>query len=497
MRRLRILTTSLALIALGAMPVAAAGAGAAVPHLGTPEVITSLGGEANLMASSSVPGHGDAYAVFWSTIGRNVYSVVYRDAGGHAHRFELPTRRGTYPQAVRIVALEDGAGMAIWDDGSSHSILARAWTRDGRLGATHVVLAGVTTTHSSENDGPQWRVRADGRGTVVVVTSGRPPDDMGRVYAAVRDPGATFGAQQELTRPPQPQIYQRQLRVSPIAADGSVAVAWGPEYGEGPGGGAIRTGRAARFGAPVEQHYGAGDPLLTQTNHTVRADDGTPITISVRLARLCPCIRPQVFRWGGGTRVLAFQTYGSAHAYELGNWYVATSDRTGAFTDPRLATRNASSLPVRRATPGEVGFARFDTNTDYNLFRPRSRLVVVPFGPKVARSRRAPRIGFGTYANASSLRLLVPVHCDRVCTVRGSSGTRRLGVTNSQGRRVTARLEPFTIGYLRLPLRRGLRSTTVRFTATDDAGHASTAQTTFLRGRRAGLWCIAGSRTCR
>lgn len=195
--------------------------------------------------------------------------------------------------------------------------------------------------------------------------------------------------------------------------------------------------------------------------------------------------------------MLAFQTYGSESAYELGNWYVASPDASGAFTAPRLATRNSSSLPVRRATPGELGFARFDTNTDYNLFRQRSRLVVVPFGPKVPRSRRAPRIGFGTYANASSLRLLVPVHCDRVCTVRGSSGARRLRVTNSRGRRASTRLEPFTIAYLRVPVRRGLRRTTVSFTATDDAGHASTAQTTFLRGRRAALWCVAGLPACR
>lgn len=243
MRRVRILTTTLALLALGAIPAAAA----AAPHLGTPEVITSLSGEANLLAASSAPGHGDAYAVFWRKIGRNVYSVVYRDGAGRAHRFDLRTPRGTHPQAIRLVALEDGAGMAIWDDARSRSILARAWTREGRLGATQIVLAGVTTTRSSENDGPQWRLRADGRGTVVVATTGLPPGDMGRVYAAVRDPGAPFGPQQELTRPPQPQVYQRQLRVSPIAADGSVAVAWGPENGEGPGAVAIRAGRAARF----------------------------------------------------------------------------------------------------------------------------------------------------------------------------------------------------------------------------------------------------------
>ncbi|MEA2272989.1 MAG: hypothetical protein QOI98_1697 [Solirubrobacteraceae bacterium] len=489
--QLRILACSLAMFGISFTSAAAA-----EPRLGTPEVITSFAGESNLLAASSIPGHPDAYAVFYSRIGGNVYSVVHRDSNGHAHRFDIHVTRGTYPEAIRIVALEAGGGMAIWDESRTHRVLARSWKRDGTLGSTQVVLSQVATIHSAENDFAQWRVRADSKGTVVVATTGAAPLNFAGVFAAVRDPGRTFGAQQELTPPNEPAIDQRQITISPIAPDGSVAVSWGPEYGDGAGGRAIRNGRAARFGAP-EAHQFTAERGLTATNRTILADDWTPITISARVARRCPCLRPQVFRWSGGRKMLAFQVHSTEFPAVVGNWYVARPNADGVFDEAVLATQNAASMPVRRKRAREVGFARFDTSTDSNLFRRRSRLIVVPFGDSVPPSRRAPRLRFGTYAYKRAGRLLVPVYCDRVCGVHGSSGhVGRLPVTDSEDKRIDAALEPFSVAYLRVTIPAGRAKARVSLSASDDAGHRSAAQGTFVRGSRARLWCLAGASGC-
>jgi hypothetical protein len=489
--RLRILACALALFGCGG-----AQAAAAAPHLGMPEVITSFGGESNLVAANSVAGHPDAYAVFHRKIGANVYSVVHRDSRGHAHRFDIHTTPGSFPQAVRLVALEAGGGMAIWDESANRRVLARSWRGDGRLGATQVVLSQVTTIHSTENDTAQWRVRADGSGTVVVATTGAPPHNVASVFAAVRDPGGQFSAQQELTPPGESGVEQRQIAISPVASDGTVAIAWGPESGSGAGGRAIRSGRAERFGAPAAQPF-TPEAGLGTANRSILGDDGTPITISARLARRCPCVRPQVFHWGGGARVLVFQIYGTEFPGESGSWYVARPDKRGVFDGAVEATRNAGSLPVRRTQTGEVGFARFDTNTDDELFRQHSRLIVVPFGARVARSRRAPRLAFGSFARASAGHLIVPVYCDRVCGVHGSSGhVGRLPVTDSQGKRIDARLEPFTVAYLRVTLPAGRARASISVGASDDAGHRAAARATFVRGSHPGRWCTAAAPRC-
>jgi hypothetical protein len=484
--RLAMLAVVVAVVCLGGTSVAVG-----APRLGTPEVITSFDGEAHLRAASSAAGHPDAYAVFNSRIGENVYSVVHRDRDGHAHRFDIPTRRGTYPEAIRLVALEAGGGMAIWDEQPTRRVLARSWRSDGRLGATQVVLSQVTTTHSAENDSAQWRVRADGRGTVVVATTGAAPHDGASVFAAVRDAGGDFAAQQMLTPPGETGVDQRQLSISPIAADGSVAVAWGPEHGEGTGGLAVRRGRSATFAPPAARTFSAELGLSAQ-HRSVFTADGQPVTISQRLARLCPCVQPQVFDWGAA-RVLVFaRTKGRSGIY-LRGWYVAHRNARGVFDTVVEATRNAdSSLPVRRARTGEIGFASFDDIR----FRRRSRLVVVPFGPRVARSRRAPRLRFGTDARATSLHLLVPVYCDRVCRVDGSAGGRRLAINDFLGNRIGSLLEPFTVAYLRVPPPGHRKTVHVSASAIDDAGHRASVHATFLRSRRTWLWCVPPKSRC-
>jgi len=195
--------------------------------------------------------------------------------------------------------------------------------------------------------------------------------------------------------------------------------------------------------------------------------------------------------------VLAFQISSRATSLETGSWYVARPDARGVFDRAVKATENATSLPVRRARAGEVGFARFDTSTDNNLFRRHSRLVVVPFGAEVARSRRAPRLRFGTSARTTGRRLLVPVYCDRVCRVHGSAGVAGpLAVTDFEGKRIDARLEPFTVAYLRVTLRAGREKVRVSARATDDARHRAAANARFLRSPRRGTWCIAGTSRC-
>jgi hypothetical protein len=465
------------------------------PHLGTPEVITSFGGESDLLAVSSSADHPDAYAVFHRKIGANVYSVVHRDSHGHAHRFDIHSESGSFPQAIRIVGLEAGSGMALWDESRTQRVLARSWANDGTLAPTGVVLSQVTTVHSADSDSAQWRVRSDGKGTVVVATTGASPDKAASVFATIRDPGGQFAPQQEVTAPGEVGIDQRQIRISPIAGDGTVTVAWGPDYGDGAGGRAIRVGRAATFGAP-EVHAFTAELGLSATNRSTFTQDGTPVTIATNLARLCPCLRPSVFGWGGGAQVLAFQSYGSKFA-EAGTWYVAQPDGHGVFDDAVEATRNSYSVPVRRATVGEVGFARFDTETDDNLFRQHSRLVVLPFGSHVPASRRAPRLDFGTHARATASRVLIPVYCDRVCGVHGSSGrVGRLRTTDFQGRRIDARLEPFSVAYLRVALPAGRTKVRISLSAADDAGHRATARATFARGPRGWLWCRAGASSC-
>jgi hypothetical protein len=460
---------------LAAMAIAASPAWAAGSRLGTPEVITSFGGESNLLSVSSAPGHPDAYAVFHRKIGANVYSVVHRDSHGHAHRFDIHRANGTFPYAIRLVALEGGAGMALWDDSANSRVLARSWSAKGQEGETRVVLSGVDTVHSAENDFAQWEVRADGHGTVVVASIRG-----SSVIAAIRDPGGAFRPQQEVTPPGEPSIDQRQFDISPIAPDGTVTVSWGPDFGDGAGGQATRHGRTPRFNPPTAAPF-TSEPPITRGSRSVFATDGTAIYMTPRLARICPCLRPHVFRWGprGEVRAIAimavhggYPTYGRA-------WYVAGRNADAAYDHPVKATEHTSSAPIRRKRPGEVGFARFDTSTDYNLFRQRSRLIVIPFGPRVPRSRRAPRLRFGTYVRVTKAGLFIPVYCDRV----------------SLGKRMSAHLEPFTVVYLRVspPHRKAI---SVGATAVDNAGHRVTIRGAFVRAKRATSWCLAGSSRC-
>jgi len=482
--RLPILLFALAMLNAG--PAAAA---AAEPHLGTPEVITSFSGESDILGSSSLPGHGDAYVVFHRVIGKNLYTVVHRDDHGHAHTFDIPATNGSFPMAIRLAGLEDGGGMALWDDGANQRVLARSWSRDGSLAAPQTVLAQVTTANNIGFGGPQWEMGSDGAGTVVVATTGPRTDaGAGRVFAAVRDPGRQFGAPQELTPADEPAIVDRQILVSPITSDGTVSVSWGPGDVEGPGGRAVRRGRSPRFDAPAVVPFAF--PLgLTKTNRSILAPDATPITIDAGVAHFCPCRNPRVFTWSGGVRVLTFQTRGT--------WYVARAGRDGVYTGAVRATEHAGSVPVRRARPGEVGFARFDTETDDSLFRRHSRLIVIPFGSKVAASRRAPRLRFGSYARVADHHLLVPVYCDRVCTVRGRSALdARLRVVDFRGRRVDPGLEPFTVRYLRVALPAPHVDARVSASAADDADHRVTAGATFVRGKRAAFWCLSTKPGC-
>src|SRR4051812_8827792 len=142
---------------------------------------------------------------------------------------------------------------------------------------------------------------ADRAGTVAVATTGPVPDAAGRVFATVRDPGGQFGAPQELTPANEPAIVDREILVSPIASDGTVAVSWGPGDGDGLGGRAVRRARSARFDASMVVPFAF--PLgLTKTNRSIVGAGATPITIDAGVAHFCPCRNTRVFTWSGEVR---------------------------------------------------------------------------------------------------------------------------------------------------------------------------------------------------
>lgn len=482
--------TRTVLLVLALLPAFAAPAASAADRLGTPEVLMRFGLEGFVQSSFSAEGHGEAFAAFHRRIGANVYTVAYRTAGGRLGRFDLPGTRLSFPQAIRFVALEDGATMALWDDTAGRRVLGRAWTADGDLGPLEVVLRDVNVVHSADNETAQWQVRSDRAGTVVVASTGAAPNDKASVLATVRDPGAGFGPARLLWAGGEPELYQRQVRISPIAADGTFLVAWGPEYGDGAGGRAIRPGRAATFGPASPARFVADRGLSAATPSAVLRD-GEPVVLAPELARRCPCLQAAVLRWPGVRRLAVLLPARSDDELPAHEWFVARPGPDGAFGAPRRATRTAGAKPVRGARPGEVGFARFDTETDFTLFRSRSRLIVMPFGPRVPRSRRAPVLHFGTTATRRGKHLLVPVYCDRVCTVRGRSAAgNRLRVVAFRGTTTRATREPFDVVHLRVPLRPGAGRVAVTASATDDARHTRRRSVGFTRERqgRSTVW---------
>lgn len=474
-----------------ALAVAAPAAARAAPRLGTPAYVTTLPGESNFITSDSTFGHPDAYAIFSSELGRNVESVVHVDDRGRPHRFVVGTSRTWQPEGVRLFPIEGGGGMALWDDGRAHEVRARTWGPGGTEGPVQVALAGVDVVFAAEGDGPEWRARAGGDGTVVVASTGAPPRDTGSVLAAVREPGGAFGPPQELTPPGATGLFQRPLAISPVGADGSVAVSWG----DGSAGVARRTGRGP-FGPPEAQPFGE-QPRLSPTNRTAPAADGTPVTVSAAVAALCPCPPPHLLTWGDGTRVLAVQVFSRPTTFpvgELGGWYVARPGAGGAFDAPVKATDDGSVVAMRATRPGEVAFAKLDTEADFGLFRREARLERIPFGPDVPRSRQAPRTGFGAYGVVSRGHLFLPVFCDRVCSVDVRDARfRRLPLAEPGVGAASRRLEPFTVVYASVPLPQH-SPVRLRVGAVDNAGHRRAIGGTYVRGGR-GQWCLSTRRS--
>jgi hypothetical protein len=250
------------------------------------------------------------------------------------HRFTLAGE----PWGVRFARLERGAGLVAWDEGTS--IEVRRWERDGTLDAPQTVLTGIDPAFSGQNDVASWGFSSDLRGTVAIAA----PASDGSIYATVRDPGGSFSAPQRL-RGSIGASYpddQPPLTVSPIAGDGTVTVAW--SGGLVPPGQATRLGRATAFGAatpPVPRP--APDPRVLEV------DGSRSVRLAADVRALCPCAA-YLFTWGG-VRRLALRPNGHG-------WYVARPGAGGAFTRPRLATRDAFSFPVWSARPGVLDFTR-------------------------------------------------------------------------------------------------------------------------------------------
>ena len=210
----RTLTTVIALTFLAAPAAAQAQSG-----YGTP--IRLFGDRSAVLDASSGPDHGLALRLL-DVRARERHSVRFQDSAARWHRFTVPGG----PQTVRLARLEDGGGLAAWDEGDS--VHVRTWTRDGALSRARTVLTDVETIWSGDFDAAGWDLAHDGAGTVAIAA----PGPGGSVVATVRDAGGDFAPQQQLLAPTG-ALEPPSLALAGLAPDGTVSVFWG-QHADGP-----------------------------------------------------------------------------------------------------------------------------------------------------------------------------------------------------------------------------------------------------------------------
>ncbi|MDX6715412.1 MAG: hypothetical protein QOH30_1970 [Baekduia sp.] len=373
----------LTLVLLGALsvavvaPVPAGAAPARSPGLGAPvKLPIRVPASSRVVSAVSAAGHGPALVTAQAKGAHSITTVLHQDRGGTWRRFTVLGR----PQAVRLALLEDGSGLAAFDQGNT--VVVRRWSARGTVGAPQVVLRSVQTTWEGDFVTAEWQLSAGRDGTVAIASSGDATSTAGAIYATVRDPGGAFSPQQQVTpEAVSPPVFGApDLAVAPIAAGGSVIVRWAPHGNGGPGdvrsstdlGYAVRAGRATTFGppqappgpAPVAD-LSTGLAATTPTPLTVAADQSSTVRVGRGVVALCArasggCSSPQLFTWGG-RRAIAFNArscHDCVDAAVYGSWYVARSGAGGVVDHPVLATRDASAVPVRSAARGVVAFAQ-------------------------------------------------------------------------------------------------------------------------------------------
>jgi hypothetical protein len=169
----------LAATALAALSPTAATA--AAPRLGTPAPIPiRLPASSSIQLAVSAAGHGPAIVTEGQEGKDNI--VLHRDHGTW-RKFAVPGR----PQAVRLALLEDGGGLAAWDEGDA--VYVRRWTARGAVKAPQIVLSSVQTAWVGDFGAAEWQLSAARDGTVAIASMSLD----GAITATIRDPGGTFG----------------------------------------------------------------------------------------------------------------------------------------------------------------------------------------------------------------------------------------------------------------------------------------------------------------
>lgn len=346
-------------------------------------------------------------------------TVHYADVRGGWHRFALAADA----QEVRLARLEDGGGMAVWDDGDT--LLTRTWTRDGVLAPARAVMS---------RGFMGFEIAHDEAGTVVIATAGE------RMGVIVRSPGGAWTVPQDIG----PAAEATPETFSAVVADGAVSVSW-------EGRRAVRTGPAPAFepAAPVP-----ADPAV------LVADGSKRVRVSASVRKLCAkgCEAVRLFTWPDGTARLLLNT-----AWE---WFVAQPQADGTFAAPTLAT-HLGGHPLWTERPGVVAFTR----------ETLPGLGLVPYGV-------APRRGASVRlvsAFTDGRRLYVNVFCSTTCRLSGlGSRVSTLPLGQPLGKRA---LEPYEVVQIVRPKPRGTR-VRIPYTLRDARGRAIRRVLTLRRGTR-------------
>ena len=270
--------------------------------------------------------------------------------------------------------------------------------------------------------------------------------------------------------------------ISPIAADGTVSVAWRAFPADGQpvhraAGSATRTGRATQFGAP-----GAVAPADPSR---LTADDGSVVKVGPDVRAFCKavCAAPKRFSWKDGTQLIAVH----AAAFPLGDgtdasWHVARL-ANGTFTHLVLAT-NTLSGPVWTYYPGVIAFHAASAG-DYAGRGAGQFLVPLGLAPKTD-----PRVHIRTATSFDAAKhptLLLTTYCESTCRLAASTRDARGGRTYSA--RSAGVTEPFT-GSISTRFPTSAKTLRTRITATDSRGR-KTRLTVTLRRAAEGQWKIA------
>ena len=126
---LQTLTTVIALTFVAAPAAAEAQSGYGLPS-------RLFSDRLSVLEASSGAEHGVALELFDGKARDDRHSVRFQDSTARWHRFTVPGR----PQAIRLAQLEDGGGLAAWDQGEN--VYVRTWDRAGHLTPARAVLTG-------------------------------------------------------------------------------------------------------------------------------------------------------------------------------------------------------------------------------------------------------------------------------------------------------------------------------------------------------------------